>query len=110
LAGKPVPLFPGVAIGNDICATPRSRVLMEKPAVAELVKEFPGFYGTRRFNTAFSDPYPESDESNPHLPALFISSSPISILFIYEYCVVVSYCVAFTIAFISVNTTSIDTP
>jgi hypothetical protein len=74
---------------------------MEKLTVPEMVTEFPE---TRRFNTAFSGPYPESDESSPRLPALCISSSPISILFIYEYCVLVSCCVAFTIVFTSVYT------
>jgi hypothetical protein len=33
--------------------TPRSRVLREKTTVSQLVKEFPKFYGTQRFITAF---------------------------------------------------------
>jgi hypothetical protein len=60
--------------------TPRSRVLLEKPTVAELLKGFPDLDG---FNTGLTGPYPESDESSPHSPTLFISSSPILMLFIY---------------------------
>jgi hypothetical protein len=33
--------------------TPRSRGLLEKLTVSQLVKKFPAFYGTRRFITAF---------------------------------------------------------
>ena len=34
--------------------TPCSRVLLEKLTGLQLVKKFPAFYGTRRFNTAFT--------------------------------------------------------
>ena len=34
--------------------TPRSRVLLEKLTGSKLVKNFPAFYGTRRFITAFT--------------------------------------------------------
>jgi hypothetical protein len=34
--------------------TPRSRVLLEKLTVLQLVKKFPAFYGTRRFITALT--------------------------------------------------------
>jgi hypothetical protein len=34
--------------------TPLSRAYLEKPTVAELVKKFPTFYGTRRFSTVFT--------------------------------------------------------
>jgi hypothetical protein len=32
----------------------RSWVLLEKPVIAQLFKNFPAFYGTRRFNTVFT--------------------------------------------------------
>jgi hypothetical protein len=34
--------------------TPLTRVLLEKPTGFQLVKKFPGFYGTRKFITAFT--------------------------------------------------------
>ena len=34
--------------------TPWSRVILEKPTGSQLVKNFPAFYGTRRFMTAFT--------------------------------------------------------
>ena len=34
--------------------TPRSTVLLEKVTSSQPVKEFPAFYGTRRFITAFT--------------------------------------------------------
>jgi hypothetical protein len=34
--------------------SPRSRVLLEKLTVTQLVKKFPAFYGTRRFITVFT--------------------------------------------------------
>jgi len=34
--------------------TPWSRVLLEKLTGSQLVKKFPAFYGTRRFNAAFT--------------------------------------------------------
>ena len=36
--------------------TPHCTVLIEKLTVFQLVKEFPAFYGTRKFNTAFTSP------------------------------------------------------
>jgi hypothetical protein len=36
--------------------TSRSRILLEKITVAQLVKELPTFYGTRRFITVFTTP------------------------------------------------------
>ena len=37
--------------------TPWSRVLLEKLTGSQLVKKFPGFYGTRRFITAIIHAY-----------------------------------------------------
>jgi hypothetical protein len=37
-------------ITNYFC----SRVVLEKPTGSQLVKEFPAFYGTRKFITAFT--------------------------------------------------------
>jgi hypothetical protein len=34
--------------------TPRSSALLGKPPVAQLLKKFPTFYGTRRFTTVFT--------------------------------------------------------
>jgi len=34
--------------------TPQSRVLLEKLTGSQLVMKFPGFYGTRRFITAYT--------------------------------------------------------
>jgi hypothetical protein len=34
--------------------TPRSRVLLEKPNCSQIVKNFPAFYGTRMFISAFT--------------------------------------------------------
>jgi hypothetical protein len=45
--------------------TPWSRGLVEKLTTSQLVKKFPAFYGTRMFITAFTCPYPESDQSSP---------------------------------------------
>jgi len=39
--------------------TPCSRVLPEKVTGSQLVKKFTAIYGTRRFFTAFTCPYPE---------------------------------------------------
>jgi hypothetical protein len=53
------------------------RALIENSMVAQLVKKFPAFYGTRRFTTMFTrtvtGPYPGPDESNPHFHTLFLS-------------------------------------
>jgi hypothetical protein len=49
---------------------PWSRVLLEKLTVAQLVKKFPAFYGTRRSvhssQQPATRPYPEPDEFTPH--------------------------------------------
>ena len=46
-----------------------SKVLLEKLTGSQLVKNFPAFYGTRRFITALQKPticpYPEPDSSSP---------------------------------------------
>ena len=53
---------------------PRSRVLPEKLTGSHLVKEFPAFYGTRRFITAFTMPHhvslswASSMQSTPPIP------------------------------------------
>jgi len=58
------------------CASliPWSSVLLEKLTVTQLVKEFPSFFGNRRFITVFTRvrhwSLPEPDESSPHLPNL----------------------------------------
>jgi len=53
---------------------PWSRVLLEKLIVAQLVKKFPAFYGTRSFITVFTTagycPYPDPDASSLHSPIL----------------------------------------
>jgi hypothetical protein len=43
---------------NTYWLTPRSRVLLEKPTGLQLVKKFPSFYGTWRFNTAYTSARP----------------------------------------------------
>jgi hypothetical protein len=51
--------------------TPRNRILLENLTHLQLVKEFPAFYGTRKFITAFPKyPYPDPTQSNPypHIP------------------------------------------
>jgi hypothetical protein len=49
--------------------TPWNWVLLELSPVAQLLKNFPIFYGTRRFITVFTrvltGPYPEPDQSSP---------------------------------------------
>jgi len=49
--------------------TPWSRVL-EKLSVSQTVKNFPAFYGTRKFITAFTSPYPGPGRAipYPHIP------------------------------------------
>jgi len=55
---------------NTYLFTPWSRVILEKLTGSQLVKNFPAFYGTRRFITAFTWPYPEPDRLSPypHIP------------------------------------------
>ena len=50
--------------------TPWSTVLLEKLTGSQLVKKFPAFYGTRKFITVLTCPYPEPDLSSPcpHIP------------------------------------------
>jgi hypothetical protein len=44
----------------------RSWALLEKLPIVQPLKNFPVFYGTRRFIAVFtSSPYPESDRSSP---------------------------------------------
>jgi hypothetical protein len=51
--------------------------ILEKLTVAQLVKKFTAFYGTKRFITVFTRaatcPYPEPDESNQQHSSLFLS-------------------------------------
>jgi hypothetical protein len=42
---------------QDLDVHPRSRGLLEKLTLSQLVKKFPAFYGTRRFITAFTRAY-----------------------------------------------------
>jgi hypothetical protein len=53
-----------------------STVLLEKPPVTHLLKNFPTFYGTRRFITVFTraatGPYLDPDRSSPYYPTLFL--------------------------------------
>jgi hypothetical protein len=46
------------------------KVLLGKPNGSQLVKEFPAFFGPRKFISAFNDPatcpYPEPDKSSPY--------------------------------------------
>jgi hypothetical protein len=51
--------------------TPRSRDLLGKLIIPQLLKRFPAYYGTWNSITLFTDPYPESRESTPHLPIMF---------------------------------------
>jgi hypothetical protein len=48
--------------------------LLEKRPVVQLLKNFPAFYGTRRFITWSQEPstgpYPDPDQSNPYYPIL----------------------------------------
>jgi hypothetical protein len=55
-------------------------MLLEKPPVAQLLKNLPVFYGTLRFITLFSialptGPYPKPDESSPYHAILFLYTS-----------------------------------
>jgi hypothetical protein len=47
-----------------------SWTLLEKPPIVQPLKNFPAFYGTRKFITVFTGPYPEPDQSNPYHPIL----------------------------------------
>jgi hypothetical protein len=51
-----------------------SRALLEKPPSVQLLKNFPAFYGTRRFIAVFTITlhwfHPEPDQSNPYHPIL----------------------------------------
>jgi hypothetical protein len=42
------------SVNNTNLLTPRSRVLLEKLTVFQIVNKFPAFHGTRRFVTAFT--------------------------------------------------------
>jgi hypothetical protein len=53
--------------------TPLNRVLLQKLTGLQLVKKFPAFYGTQRFNTAFTSghhyyPNPARSSPYPHIP------------------------------------------
>jgi hypothetical protein len=41
-------------------------------ANVQLLKHFPTFYGTRKFITVFTGPYPEPDASSPYYQILFL--------------------------------------
>jgi hypothetical protein len=47
---------------------PWSRVLLEKVTGSQLVKKFPTFYGTRRFNTAGDPNCPHSEPGQSMSP------------------------------------------
>jgi hypothetical protein len=53
-----------------------SQDLLEKPPVVQLLKNFPAFFGNRRFITMFTKPstapYPEPDQSSPYQPILYL--------------------------------------
>jgi hypothetical protein len=57
----------------DYSMAPRSLVLLEKLAVAQLVKKFSAFYGSRLFITVHKNTgtIPELDESNHTHSSLF---------------------------------------
>jgi len=61
-------VWPGIT--NSMGQTP-----LETLVVAHLVKKFPVVYRPQRFITVYkkvaTGPYPELDESSPHLPTLF---------------------------------------
>jgi hypothetical protein len=51
----------------------QSWALLEEPPIVQPLKNFPAFYGTRRFNTVFTPstgPHPEPYPSNPLHPIL----------------------------------------
>jgi hypothetical protein len=67
--------FPKLAFCNELelyrhSLTHGAENLLEKPPIVQLLKNFPAFYGTRRFITVFTGPYPEPDQSNPYHPIL----------------------------------------
>jgi hypothetical protein len=45
--------------------TPGNTHSLEKPLIAQPLKNFPVFYGTQRFITMFTGTYPEPNQSNP---------------------------------------------
>jgi hypothetical protein len=48
-----------------------SWALLEKLPILQLFKNFPAFYGTRRFSTMFTNgPCLQTDQSNPYNPIL----------------------------------------
>jgi hypothetical protein len=53
-----------------------SWALLEKPPIVQLLKNFPAFYGTRKFITVLQEPsigpYPKPDQPNPYHPILFL--------------------------------------
>jgi hypothetical protein len=55
---------------------PLTEVLLEKPPIAQLLKNFPIFYGTGRFISRFKRSstcsYPEPDKSNPYHFTVFL--------------------------------------
>jgi hypothetical protein len=57
--------MPDTAVGHDPEPI-NSPALLQKLPVVQLLKNFPKFYGTRRFITVFTGPYPEQDQSNPY--------------------------------------------
>jgi hypothetical protein len=58
-------------VGQYCCCSSCSWVLLEKPPVVQLLKNFPKFYGTRRFITVFTRSLPlEPHSSNPYHPIL----------------------------------------
>jgi len=54
-----------IIFSNNYSLTPWSRVLLEKQTGFQLVKEFPAFYGTRRFITAFTSARHLSQSMSP---------------------------------------------
>jgi hypothetical protein len=61
---------------KDRKLTTQSKALLEKLIVSQLVQKFSAFYETRRFIIMLTwpatEPYPELNESIPHLPTLFL--------------------------------------
>jgi len=63
-----------LALNNEL--TERRRILHEKLTGSQLIKKFSAFYGTRRFNTAFTAPITspnlEPDQSIPRPQSHFL--------------------------------------